>query len=216
MTTYLIIRDGHVKLRLPANIISVDADGYLQGRNGERVIDGELADAEGVDVRALAKARQWSQIPRKYWLRLGTSPSGALVIDAKTWEREQSAAREAAMTPADRAWRDQVTPCEREADAAHRASYCDPARICLAESALRSAIANWRAAYPEAARAHDARSLDSQAEHEEELAVGALTYDADGWIGHDEQQRRHDEHMAKAAHLRAMATELRGGTHVNQ
>ena len=66
----------------------------------------------------------------------------------------------------------------------------------------------WRAKYPAEARKEESARLIAQAEHEEDLAAGALVYDADGWIGPEEQQRRHDEAMAKAQELRAKAAEL--------
>ena len=66
----------------------------------------------------------------------------------------------------------------------------------------------WRAKYPAEAREEKAAGLIAQAEHEEDLAAGALVYDADGWGGPDEQQKRHDEMMARARELRAKAAGL--------
>ena len=66
----------------------------------------------------------------------------------------------------------------------------------------------WRAQYPAEARKEEAGKLIAQAEHEEDLAAKALTYDADGWLDLEEQQKRHDERIAKAQELRAKAAEL--------
>ena len=40
------------------------------------------------------------------------------------------------------------------------------------------------------------------------MARGALTYDSDGWLSPDDQQRRHDEFAAKATSLREQAATL--------
>jgi hypothetical protein len=66
----------------------------------------------------------------------------------------------------------------------------------------------WRSKYQNEATKEDARKLVARAEHEESLAVGALTYDADGWIGPQEQQKRHDDFMVKAAKYRKQAADL--------
>jgi hypothetical protein len=66
----------------------------------------------------------------------------------------------------------------------------------------------WRKKCPSEAMREDAQRLLAKADHEEHMAVGALTYDADGWIGPAEQQRRHDEFMANAGRLRAEVQKL--------
>lgn len=63
----------------------------------------------------------------------------------------------------------------------------------------------WKAKYPEAAAREMAADLLAEADHEDELALGALTYDADGWLSREDQEARAAEHRAKAAALRAKA-----------
>jgi len=75
-------------------------------------------------------------------------------------------------------------------------------------SAADAALATWRQQYPAAAREEHRMQLQDKAEHERSLAVGALTYDADGSLSHEDQQRRHDEHMTAAAALDAQAAAL--------
>lgn len=67
------------------------------------------------------------------------------------------------------------------------------------------ALAQWREDYPEAGRDEKRSNLLASAESMERQAKGALTYDADGWISPNEQQKRHDEGMVKAANLRTEA-----------
>jgi hypothetical protein len=66
----------------------------------------------------------------------------------------------------------------------------------------------WRLKYPEKARKEDAQGLISKAERQEELASGALTFDMDGSISPEQQQKRHDEFIAKAKDYRKQADEL--------
>lgn len=66
-----------------------------------------------------------------------------------------------------------------------------------------SALAAWRAKYPADAAAEDARNRKYRADDLRRTAQGALLYDADGSIGPEEQQRRHDEMMAEADGIEA-------------
>lgn len=67
------------------------------------------------------------------------------------------------------------------------------------------ALTAWRAQYPEAAQAERRSALLAKADDQESLAVGALTYDADGWISPEEQEKRAAAFRAKAAELRSEA-----------
>jgi outer membrane lipoprotein-sorting protein len=69
----------------------------------------------------------------------------------------------------------------------------------------------WRIKYQGASREQDAQRLEEKADREEEIAKGALVYDADGWLSSSEQQKRHDGHMAQATEYRNQAKNLRGG-----
>jgi len=73
----------------------------------------------------------------------------------------------------------------------------------------RAALAAWRQQYSAAARAEDRQALLVQAGHLDDLASGALVYDADGLLGPAEQQRRHDEFKAQADAKRAEAEALK-------
>jgi len=65
MSTYLAIRDGVIRARVPNAEIR---DGVLVGPAGEHVIDAELAKADGQyeRVRELAKAHR-SKVHRQSW-----------------------------------------------------------------------------------------------------------------------------------------------------
>lgn len=73
-------------------------------------------------------------------------------------------------------------------------------------------LAAWRERYPAAAAEEDAMQLEDKAAHLRDLAVGALVYDADGWLSAEEQQKRHDGLEAEAAALDRQAVEIRSKT----
>lgn len=115
----------------------------------------------------------------------------------------KSQAREAAITPAQRErWEIEVLFQKAERLVDYPGSY-HPAL-----NAAEAALTAWREKYPEAAREEDRRNLLAQADKHDELAVGALVYDADGWLSASEQETRAAEFRAKAEKLRARAAAL--------
>jgi len=69
-------------------------------------------------------------------------------------------------------------------------------------------LAAWRAKYPRAAAAEHAAELQSQADHAEQMAAGAMVYDCDGSLGQDDQEQRATNYRIKAANLRAEAERM--------
>lgn len=92
-TTYLVIRNGEIKLRLQGARV---VDGKLRVPHGGKLmylVDGELAKAEGRDdVLTLAKAGRHEEIDPRYLAGPGESPSGLVVIEAEAYNRQQRAA----------------------------------------------------------------------------------------------------------------------------
>lgn len=64
--------------------------------------------------------------------------------------------------------------------------------------AAEKALEEWLLAYPEAAKEEKKRQLLSEAEELKAKAVGALVYDADGWLTAEDKQKRHDEWIEEA------------------
>jgi hypothetical protein len=71
-----------------------------------------------------------------------------------------------------------------------------------------AALMAWREQYPKAAARERAEDLRAQADHQDELATGALVYDADGLYSNEDQERRAAEFRARAAELRAEAEKI--------
>lgn len=207
MRNYSVKRNGEIKLVLP---FEIRANGTLWSKNGLPLLDSEAADfvAMGKEkILELAHAKRWADIPDGCFARVGLNPSGLLVEDLQA-ARE---AAEAARTPAQKE-RSRISEMYYRADRlANSASENNVAGPMMIRAEAAAALAKWRKDYPDEAREEDARKIDAQADREEELAAGALLYDADGSISDEgfETIDRHDEHMAKASELRAKAAAMR-------
>lgn len=66
----------------------------------------------------------------------------------------------------------------------------------------------WRDAYPQEWAEEQATKLRAQAQHERDLATGAMVYDCDGSLSPVDHERRAAECRARAAELEAQAVKL--------
>lgn len=204
-----MLRNGKEAKRFPNMVVR--QDGTIWMHNTMPVMDGQSATSKeiGMDnLKALVKAQEWDKIPHGCFAKFGKNDSGLLVVDADTYYAELRAAKEAALTPAQRERREIETiryRADRRIDDEDEMNVQDHFTGRAKAAAMLKA---WREKYPAEARAEDAADLRAQAEAKRSLAVGALTYDADGWISQDEQRKRHDEIMAEAVALEKQAKEL--------
>ncbi len=205
---YQVRRNGAVVMTAP---FAVRPDGtlwYNRGGFDMPLFDGqdpELLKVGKEKIVEYCRLQCWDKIPKSCFARVGMSPTGLEVISCDDLRRQA----EAALTPAQKE-RARIEALYRRAN---QRLYDTDDNNTMDHFRLRTeadaALAKWRKDYPLEAAEEDADGLIEQAKHEEELASGALVYDADGWLSPEEQQRRHDEHMAKARELRAKAAELR-------
>jgi hypothetical protein len=207
MKQYRISRNGKV---LASMALEVRADGTLWS---VCVKDNPVLDSKadgfkklGKDkISALIKSKKFDEIPADCFARIGISATG---LEIKSYDEIRAEAK-ASMTPA-QIERERIRGLYARAEARLNArdddNTSDYYRLKgIADAALEA----WRKAYPREAALEKADALDTQAAHEEHLAQGAMLYDADGSISHDEQIARRDAHLAKAAELRKQAAELR-------
>ena len=193
---------------------------------GKWFVSKTACEADGADPRALTTKRP-TDSTGKYYLKMGVNPDGNRLVDYDEDERERERKREqaeterkAALTPEQRAREERMAAAAREASEIERLEYLSEKALTRdtddmnvdrgyrLQAQARSAWKLWAEKYPEARRARDAQALRSQAAHERDLAVGALVYDCDGSLSRDDQQRRHDSHIARAKALEAQASEL--------
>lgn len=202
-TLYFIFRAGSTPKVMP---LDEHSDGTLWYREMP-LLDGQAPEflALGQEtVSDMVRGKRFGEIPAACFARIGTSATGLEVVTQADYRARAMAAR----TPA-QVERDRINGLYAKARARREAqddsNISDYYRIMgEADAALKA----WREQYPEDAKAEQRAELIAQAEHEESLAVGALTYDADGWLNETERQKGHDEHMAKAAAIRERAAAL--------
>lgn len=177
---------------------------------GTRHLDGGQPETRrGIAVVAF---RAWHK-GKQICVRYDTRPDLKAVVEKyqnalAEWQEEMNRREaEAQQKAACPEWRERrrVTQMFRRAE--RLKDYPGDYFPALAEA--EKALAAWGEKYPAAAREEDALHWEAKAGHEDEMASGALVYDADGWLSSDDQNRRSEEHKAKAAEYRQKAAELR-------
>lgn len=181
---------------------------------------------DGVDPKSLVGTPP-TESTSKYYLRMGMNPDGNEVIDDNDLSARRTAeasardtARRDALTPDQRAREDRIRDglrayqeIERLEDLSQKALTRDTDDMNIDRGYRLQAQAaahrkQWIEQYPEASRAQRARALRDSANHERDLASGALTYDCDGSLSREDQQQRHDSFLRRAAELDRQAAEL--------
>jgi len=209
-----VIRNGETKLRVPAEI----RNGIL--RSGKNILinnDLILAPWTKEKVAAEIKAGRVGAEIEAMGMKHGDNGNGLIC----KWEEEMVAERETqeraeynALPQDVRDAREERNAIEQLYAAAYKSEHRDTDdnninRAMMQRGEATQRLAAWRAKYPVAAREEDSKGLLAKAEKEESLAKGALVYDADGWLSHADQEKSHDEHMAKATEYRKQAGELK-------
>jgi len=213
MTGLVVIRDGEVKLRVGKGNIHADGTVWLPTVKGNGpLINSSAAGFDRAVIEPLLRAGKYDQIPTNLYARLGANEGGLVVMYAEEYDRERRAEAKAHLDAHPEIRERQEITALFEHGHHINDEWGDDADTgegfrLIAEAERR--LAAWREKYPEAAREERAENLIAKAEHEESIAKGALTFDADGWLSSKDQQKRYDEHMAKAADLRKQAEEVR-------
>jgi len=206
MMTVILMRGGKIKMRMPG--VTERADGTLW-THGVPIADGAELQRHGIaqaDYVRRVKAGELTAQDRACLVKLGANPSGLEALTAEQYERQEQE-RIAAM----RAEYDRTHPGAAErrridgiyAEADRKRDWPGEYHPLMIEA--DKALEKWRATYPREAAAERASDLRAEAEHQRSLAVGALVYDADGWIDRKGQKERAAKFEAEAAKLEAEA-----------
>lgn len=209
-----VYRNGEKKLSIPAEV----RNGVL--RAGKNIlINSDLIRSPWTPATVAAAIKSGKITPEieAMGMRPGDNGNGLICRWAADEAAEKTAKLEAAynaMPPEKRAEIEERNAIDRLYCAARRSEHHDEddnqmMRAMQQRAEADRRLAAWRAKYPEAAAAERREKLLEQAEEQKRLAVGALTYDADGALSPAMQQERHDELMARAAELTKQA-EARG------
>ena len=213
MKVVIAYRNGEERLRVPAEV----RNGVL--RNGKNILINSDFIPAGEKDRIVKQIKAGSITPEieKMGMKIGDNGNGLIVRWAEDVEREcrEKARKEYDALPADeRAAIEERREIDRLYMISDQALNRDTDDDNVSRGYSRQAqadrrLAAWRVRYPKQARLEEADKLEHLAVREDDLASGALVYDADGWISPEEQQKRHDEHKDKAARLRAEAQGIR-------
>ena len=214
MKTVVIMRNGEEKGMVQAE----ERSGILHSQN-HILLNADLVAASGLGqdyVRKEVKARRITPQIEALGMRLGDNGNRLVCrwLDDLLAEQQAEAKKEYDALPAAvRAAKEERAAIDKLYARSYQALHSDMDEDNISRGYSLRAKADrrleaWRAQYPAEARKEESARLIAQAEHEEDLARGALVYDADGWLGPEEQQKRHDERMAKAQELRAKAAGL--------
>ena len=214
MKTVVAIRNGKETLRAQAE----ERNSILRSGNNI-LLNADLVAASGLGreyVMREIKAHRITPQIEALGMRLGDNGNGLICrwLDDITAEQQAEAKKEYDALPAAvRAAKEERAAIDKLYARSYQALHSDMDEDNISRGYSLRAKADrrleaWRAQYPAEARKEESARLIAQAEHEEDLARGALVYDADGWLGPEEQQKRHDERMAKAQELRAKAAGL--------
>lgn len=206
MTNYQVKRNEEIKLVIA---LTVHADGTLWsvGKPSMPLLDSMAPEfiTLGKDtITAMIKKEQYNKIPAGCFAKLGKSKTGLEVISYDDLRKQA----EVEMTPAQK---ERFRISGIYAMAKHRLNASDDMNTSdyfrlLAEA--DDAYAKWVARYPAEAAKEKVENLIAKAEHEEDLAEGALVYDCDGSFSPEYQQVRHDEFMVKAREYRTEAKKI--------
>ena len=195
---YLVIRDGEVKMPLADPTIKADGTIWMHGLpllGIANIIDkAKAADA--------CRRQAWDEIPADAFTRVGGNTNGLTVIK----QSDYLAAKEAALTLAQRERREinnLFAKAERLANSDSEDNVSGPM---ILRGKARKMLADWQAKYPADAAEEKRQAMLDNAAHLRDMASGALTYDMDGSISPEEQQKRHDDFINQAKAIEAEAT----------
>lgn len=214
MRTVIVSRNGETKMRVSAEL----RNGIL--RNGKNIlINADLFGGSGLTKTQVMRQIKIGKITREIealGMRIGDNGNGLVVRWADEVQSQNTAKAKAtydALPAHVRAGREERVEIENLFARSRRALNRDTddmnvERGYRLEAEARRRLQAWRKDYPDEAKEERRRAMHAKADREESLAVGALTYDADGWISREEQQKRYEEGKEKAASIRAEANAL--------
>ena len=132
--------------------------------------------------------------------RPGYRALGAILLDTESADWLDAHIRDLQRVERDRAATPEATERRRIHILYNRAERLldNPGEYFDALSRADEALTAWQEAYPQAAADEEREQRADQADALRSLALGALTYDADGSLNAADQQQRHDELMAQA------------------
>jgi len=209
---YFVFRNGQVKM---AGVTLEKAnDGTLWSEANKRnpLINRSAYEKLGFteeQIVEFCRKGQFDKIPKEAFCVEGMNQDGLEVITLAEHQSRAKKEREAALasrTPA-QVERDEISKLFYMALKEENNPY-DSVLYWKYRGEAGNRFEQWKKDYPNDWKREQAHDLILQAEKQEELASGALVYDADGLFDENEKQRRHDQFIEKSKELRKQAEDL--------
>jgi len=192
---FYVIRNGEIKMMRDDFTFKSDGTIWCHGTPLLGITDKVVA----AKAQEAAKRKAWDEIPADAYTKLGVNANGLTFIS----QEDYSAQTKAEITPAMRE-RAEISAIYSKAHKLENSSSEDnvsgPMRLRARANTMLDA---WRTKYPNEAKKETNGILLAKAQELRSKAIGALTYDADGWITQEEQQKRHDDFIKQAEALEA-------------
>ena len=209
-TMYFVFRNGELKMKPD---MEKDDQGNLWQKAGKRnpLLNKPVYEEMGFtqeQIVEFVKNGQFDKIPAEAFCKEGMNPGGLEVITLAEYQRRAKEERErikAGRTPA-QVEREAIETLYMRANLVKDSEYDEEYYDLRSEA--RNRFEKWKVNFPEDWKMEQAHELVIKADHEKSLALGALVFDMDGSLSPEDQQRRHDEHMAKSNELRRQAEEM--------
>jgi hypothetical protein len=205
MTTYLVVRNNQTKMVLNDPTIKSNGDVWFKG---SPLVDGECEAFKATGRAAITeilKAKDFGKLPAGIIAKIGTNPSGLRVVKQSEYLAEQ----EAKITPAQKMRREINDLYYRAHKLAESDSEDNVSGPMMLRGKADKMLSEWQAMYPAEAAQERKDALMSKAQDLRDKASGALTYDADGLIGPEEQQKKHDDFINQAKAIEAQAANIK-------
>lgn len=194
---YLVLRNNEVKMPLADPTIKADGTIWMRGTPLLGIADA-ATKAKAVDA---CKRQAWSEIPADAFTRVGVNTNGLTVMK----QSDYLAGKEAALAPAQRERREINNLFDEAESLANSDSEDNVSGPMMLRSKAQKMLADWHTKYPTEAAEENRQTMLDKAAHLRDMASGALTYDMDGSISPEEQQKRHDDLINQAKAIEAEA-----------
>lgn len=191
----MVLRDNKIQTQINATIKS---NGEVWC-NGCPMIDGKSADyLKGeAEIKKICKEHNYDLLPPGVIAHVGINQSGLQIISQSDYEQQ----RNASVTPAQKERAEINNLYYRAQRLENSSDENNVAGPMIMRGRADKMYADWCKKYPTEAQKEHNEKLVRKAENLRDLARGALTYDCDGYLNQDEQQKRHDTFIKQAEEI---------------
>jgi hypothetical protein len=191
----MVLRDGKIQTQVSATI---KANGEVWC-NSCPMIDSKSFDylKNEAEIRKICKEHKYDMLPTGVIAHIGINQSGLQIISQFDYEQQRSAS----ITPAQKERAEINNLYYRAKKLENSSSENNVSEPMIIRGRADKMYADWCKKYPEEVQKENKEKLIRKAENSRELARGALTYDCDGSLSPEEQQKRYDTFIRQAEEI---------------